>query len=63
MALKLSLKPDEKFVINGAVVQNGKRRTNLVLLNKVSILRQKDIMLAKYTRKANLFCNHDDVFV
>ena len=45
MALKLSLKPGEKFVINGAVAQNGKRRANLVLFNKVSILRQKDIML------------------
>ena len=44
MALKLTLKPDEKFVINGAVVQNGERRTDLVILNKVSILRQKDII-------------------
>ena len=44
MALKLSLKPSERFVINGAVVQNGDRRTDLVILNKVSILREKDIM-------------------
>ena len=44
MALKLSLKPGEKFVINGAVVQNGDRRIDLVILNKVSILRNKDIM-------------------
>ena len=27
MPLKLSLKPGEKFVLNGAVVQNGDRRT------------------------------------
>ena len=26
MPLKLSLKPGEKFVLNGAVVQNGDRR-------------------------------------
>jgi len=45
MALKISLKPGERFVINGAIVQNGDRRTNLVLHNKVSILREKDILL------------------
>ena len=45
MALKLTLKPGEKFVINGAVVVNGDRRTNLVIQNKVSILREKDILL------------------
>ncbi|MBM3555511.1 MAG: flagellar biosynthesis repressor FlbT [Alphaproteobacteria bacterium] len=45
MALKISLKPGERFVINGAIVQNGDRRTNLVLHNKVAILREKDILL------------------
>ena len=44
MALKLSLKPDEKLVINGAVIANGDRRTTLVVQNKASILREKDIM-------------------
>lgn len=44
MPLKLSLKPGEKFVLNGAVVQNGDRRTTLVLQNKASVLREKDIM-------------------
>jgi len=44
MPLKLSLKPGEKFVLNGAVVQNGDRRSNLVLQNQASILREKDIM-------------------
>jgi flagellar protein FlbT len=42
--LKLSLKPGEKFVLNGAVVQNGDRRGVLVLQNKASVLREKDIM-------------------
>jgi flagellar protein FlbT len=46
MPLKLSLKPGEKFVLNGAVVQNGDRRTTLVLQNKASVLREKDIMQA-----------------
>lgn len=44
MALKLSLKPDERLVINGAVIANGDRRTTLVVQNKASILREKDIM-------------------
>ena len=47
MPLKLSLKPGEKFVLNGAVVQNGDRRTTLVLQNKASVLREKDIMQAE----------------
>lgn len=46
MPLKLSLKPGEKFVLNGAVVQNGERRGVLVLQNKASVLREKDIMQA-----------------
>ncbi|HYD44961.1 MAG TPA: flagellar biosynthesis repressor FlbT [Phenylobacterium sp.] len=44
MPLKLSLKPGEKFVLNGAVVQNGDRRATLVLQNKASVLREKDIL-------------------
>jgi flagellar biosynthesis repressor protein FlbT len=44
MPLKLSLKPGEKFVLNGAVVQNGDRRAALILQNRASVLREKDIM-------------------
>lgn len=44
MALKLTLKPGEKFVINGAVIANGDRRSTLVLHNKASILRERDIL-------------------
>jgi len=44
MPLKLSLKPGERFVLNGAVVQNGDRRGALILQNKASVLREKDIM-------------------
>lgn len=47
MPLKLSLRPGEKFVLNGAVVQNGDRRSVLVLQNKASVLREKDIMQAE----------------
>jgi flagellar protein FlbT len=44
MPLKLSLRPGERFVVNGAVVQNGDRRGALILQNKASVLREKDIM-------------------
>jgi flagellar protein FlbT len=44
MPLKLSLKPNEKIVLNGAVIQNGDRRTTMLLQNKASVLREKDIM-------------------
>ncbi|HXZ67155.1 MAG TPA: flagellar biosynthesis repressor FlbT [Alphaproteobacteria bacterium] len=44
MPLKLSLKPGEKFVINGAVVANGDKRTTLVVQNQAAILREKEIL-------------------
>lgn len=44
MPLKLSLRPGERFVVNGAVLQNGDRRASLILQNKASVLREKDIM-------------------
>jgi len=44
MALKISLKPGEKFVVNGAVLTNGDRRSAFVIQNKVSILRERDIL-------------------
>jgi flagellar protein FlbT len=44
LPLKLSLKPGERFVLNGAVVQNGDRRGVLILQNKASVLREKDIL-------------------
>jgi flagellar protein FlbT len=44
MPLKLSLKPGEKFVLNGAVLTNGDKRISLVIQNKACVLREKDIM-------------------
>lgn len=44
MPLKLSLKPGEKFAINGAVVVNGDRRGTLIVQNHASILRERDIL-------------------
>jgi flagellar protein FlbT len=44
MPLKLSLKPGERFVLNGAVLANGDKRTSLVIQNRACVLREKDIM-------------------
>ena len=44
MALKISLKPGEKVIISGAVVTNGNSRSDLFIENRVTILREKDIM-------------------
>lgn len=47
MALKLTLKPDERVIIGGAVITNGKERSDLLIENSVPVLRQKDIMSEK----------------
>jgi len=45
MALKITLKPDERMIIGGAVVTNGNSTgCDLLVDNKVPILRQKDIL-------------------
>jgi flagellar protein FlbT len=44
MGLKISLKPDERIIIGGAVLKNGSARSDFVIENSVPILRGKDIM-------------------
>ena len=44
MALRISLKPKEKIVIGGAVVSCENTSCNLLIENKVPIMREKDIM-------------------
>ena len=47
MPLKITLKPNERMIVGGAVITNGNTRCDLLIENKVSILRQKDIMSEK----------------
>ena len=47
MALKIALKPGEKLIIGGAVISNGKTKSDFVVENTVPILREKDIMSLK----------------
>ncbi len=54
MALKISLKPQEKLILNGAVIQNGKNRSEFVLENRATVLREKDILR---TEEATSYCS------
>ena len=47
MPLKITLKPHERMIVGGAVITNGNSKCDLLIENKVSILRQKDIMSEK----------------
>jgi flagellar biosynthesis repressor protein FlbT len=45
MALKVSLKADERILIGGAAIKNiGGRTTTLLIENEVPLLREKEIM-------------------
>jgi flagellar protein FlbT len=45
MALKITLKSGERMILGGAVVTNGNSTScDLIIENKVPILRQKDIL-------------------
>jgi flagellar biosynthesis repressor protein FlbT len=54
MALKIALKPQEKVIIGGTVIQNGKHRSEFVIENSAAILREKDIMRED---EATTFCS------
>ena len=47
MPLKLELKSGDKFIINGAVIENAGPNTKLLVHNQSAILRQKEIMSAE----------------
>jgi flagellar biosynthesis repressor protein FlbT len=54
MALRITLKPQEKMILGGAVITNGNEfRCNLIIENKVPILREKDILSES---QANSLC-------
>jgi flagellar protein FlbT len=48
MALKITLKPNEKMIVGRAVVTNGNtKNTDLIIENNAPVLRQKDILSEK----------------
>lgn len=44
MALKVELKPGERFILGDSVITNDDQRTRLFIEGKAPILREKDIM-------------------
>jgi len=44
MALKITLKPNERMIIGNTVIKNGTKRTDFYIENETPILREKDIM-------------------
>lgn len=44
MALKVELKPGERFILGDSVITNDRQRTKLFIEGSVPILRSKDIM-------------------
>lgn len=44
MPLKITLKPNERMIIGGAVIQNGATKSDFLIENSTPILRQKNII-------------------
>ncbi len=54
MSLKITIKPDERVIIGGAVITNGNNQgCSLIIENKVPVLRRKDILKED---RANTLC-------
>ena len=47
MALRLTLKPDERVIINGCVLKNGPKRHVIEIENRADILRGEDMLSAE----------------
>lgn len=45
MPLKMTLKPGERIIVNGAVLENGGHEAHLVFLNDAAFMREKDILM------------------
>ena len=44
MALRLNLKPHEGFLINGALIRNGARRTDFLIETQCKFLRESEVI-------------------
>ncbi len=44
MTLKITLRPNERIIIDSAVITNGSSTSNLLIENNVPVLRHKNIM-------------------
>ena len=44
MGLRLTLKPNERIVINGCVIRNNDRRQLLIIENQADVVREADLL-------------------
>lgn len=44
MALKITLKPNERMVVNGCVIRNSDRRHVLIIENRADVVRGEDLL-------------------
>lgn len=51
MALKLNLKPDERIIVNGAVIGAGRKAVELIFHNHARILQEKHILTPERIRE------------
>ncbi len=47
MSLRITLKPNERVIIGGAVIRNGPSRIEFYVENEVALLRESDILSPK----------------
>lgn len=47
MALKITIKPNERLIIGGSVITTGRSKGELIVENNVPVLRAKDILREK----------------
>jgi len=44
MPLKLTLKPNEKVLVGSALIANGSTKSEIAILNRVPVVREKDML-------------------
>lgn len=54
MPLKITLRPEERLIIGGAVIRNGDKTSTFYIENRVPILREKDILAEE---EADTYCS------
>ena len=61
MGMRVTLRPEERIIINGAVIRNGGRTASIVIENSAQVLREQMVMhpdtaLTSPTRRAYYLC-------
>ena len=52
MPLRLTLKPNERVILDGAVLRNGSERVEITVENDVAVLRESDVLGPKAVHTA-----------